>query len=59
VHSDRALDQRAEHIMVDVIEALEVEAPLAQLVRTKLLQQLRISALDAAHEVDDEVGLAR
>ena len=59
VHPDGAVDQFAEHLMVHVVETFEVEAPLPHLVRTKLLQQLRIPVLNAANEVQDEVCIAR
>ena len=57
VHSDGALDECAEHLMVNVVETFEVEAPLPNLVRTKLPQQLWIPVLNAANEVQNEVAL--
>jgi hypothetical protein len=51
VYSNRAIDQRAKYLMVDVVEAFEVQAPLPHLVRTKLPQQLWIPVLNAADEV--------
>jgi hypothetical protein len=45
--------------VVDVAETSEVEAPLSHLVRAKLLEQLWISVLKAANEVQDEVGPTR
>jgi hypothetical protein len=59
VHSDRALDQRAEHLTVDVVEAPEVDTALSHPVRTKPLKQLRITVLNATDEVQHEVCLAR
>ncbi len=59
MHSDRALDEHAEHVVVDVVETSEVEAPLFHLVRAKLLEQLWISALNAANDVQDEAGPTR
>jgi hypothetical protein len=44
--------------MVDVVQAFEVKAPLAHLVRTKLLEQPWVSILYAADQVHDEVSLA-
>jgi hypothetical protein len=40
VHSDRALDQRAEHLLVDVVEAPEVDTALSDLMRTWLRSNL-------------------
>ena len=43
MHADRAVDEAAERLVVDVVEALEVQAPLPHLVRPELLEQLRVA----------------
>jgi hypothetical protein len=53
------LDQHPEHVVVDVVETSEVQASPSHLVRAKLLEQLWISVLNAANEVQDEVGPTR
>jgi hypothetical protein len=59
LYADCALDQCLEHVMIDVVETLEVQAPFADLVRAELVQELWITILNAANEVHDEVCLAR
>jgi len=59
MHSDRALDQGAEHLMVDVVEAPEVDAALSRFMRTKPLQQIWISVLNATDEIQHEICLTR
>jgi hypothetical protein len=59
VYSDRAIDQYAQHRKTNVVEAFEVQAPLPGPHRAEPLQQLWIPVLNAAHEVQNEVGLSR
>ncbi len=58
VDPHRAVDQRAQHVEIDVGEALEVEASLAGLVRPQPRDQLGVPVLEPARQVQDEVRLA-
>lgn len=55
---DRLLQQGLQHLHVDVLQSLHVEASLGGLVLAKPRYQLRLLREGAGHEVDRHVGFA-
>ena len=56
---DGAIDELAERVEVDVIEALDVQAALSGLVRAQARQHRLMPVCELADEVDDQMLTAR